>query len=671
MVRSKSFIYWIELAKRIVHHNKHMKKQLLFVFALLTCGALGAQVYLTQDFNGSGTALPAGWSFTVATNATAESDGWRRGTSTNLSSTSWAYPDNGTKILSTNDDDCDCDKSADRLIFPATDLTTALVPYLIYDQYYQAGTYQGATEISFIEVSTDAGATWTQLDEVAPNAIGGWQTVAYSLADYAGMNGVIVSILYDDDGGWLFGFGVDNASIQEQPQGFNVTVTDFIAAPVIAAVPTIYPASTVVAGRDMYFAVSLYNNLATELVSFDATVSNGTDEITESFDGVNLGWLQNTQIIFTGTIPCATGNNDYTVMLSNINGGVDDDGTDNVGEFGGINGVTLHPDKAVLVEEATGTWCGWCVRGTVMMESMYDLYPDNFVGITVHNADPMVLDAYDTWIGTQISGYPSIVADRDGTVYDPLDMENLVAEKASVAPAATLATASSLVGNNLTVDITATYNENLNGDYRLAVILTEDHLSGTAADWDQTNYYAGGPYGPMGGFQDLASPVADLTYDHVGRALIGTIDGEAGSLPASGTMGSSYSHSFTYTLDGTMNANYIKPVAVMINANSGEVVNVKVSEVTVSVQEVVTLDNSLIVYPNPSNGIINLQSNMANLGKANVRVYSSTGELVLSKQINNINSRNILDVQEFGSGLYTIVVDAAGFTASRRVTVSK
>jgi hypothetical protein len=648
-----------------------MKKQLLFVFALLTCGAMSAQVYLTQDFNGSGTALPAGWSFTVADNAADESDGWRRGTATNLSSTSWGYPDNGTKILSTNDDDCDCDKSADRLLFPATDLTTALVPYLIYDQYYQAGTYQGATEVSYIEVSTDGGTTWEELAEVAPNSIGDWQTVAYSLADYAGMSNVIVSVLYNDDGGWLFGFGIDNASISEQPQGFNVAVTDFIAAPMLEAVPTIYPAATVVAGRDMYFAITVYNSLATELVSFDATISNGVDEITESFDGVNLGWLNSAQIIFNGTLPAAEGNNDYTVMLSNINGGVDDDGTDNVGEFGGINGVTLHPDKGVLIEEATGTWCGWCVRGTVLMESMYETFPDNFIGIAVHNADPMVLDAYDTWIGTQINGYPSIIADRDGSVYDPLDMQNLIAEKASEAPAATLSTTSTLVGNNLTINVSALYNENLSGDYRFAVILTEDQMSGTAADWDQTNYYAGGGYGPMGGFEDEAGTVEGLMYNHVGRALIGGTDGQSGSLPASGTMGSTYDYSFNYTLDNTMNANYIKPVAVMLNANSGEVVNAKMSEVTVSVPESLTLDNTLIVYPNPSNGIINLLSNMPNAGQANVRVYASTGELVLNKQINNMNSRNILDVQEFGSGLYTVVVDAAGFTASRRVTVSK
>lgn len=58
----------------------------------------------------------------------------------------------------------------------------------------------------------------------------------------------------------------------------------------------------------------------------------------------------------------------------------------------------MHPDKKVWVEEATGTWCGWCPRGEVYMNYLYAKYPEHFVGIAVHQKDPM--ECKD-WIGQQ------------------------------------------------------------------------------------------------------------------------------------------------------------------------------------------------------------------------------------------------------------------------------
>lgn len=645
-----------------------MKKHLLFVFALLTCSALSAQVYLSEDFNGSGTTMPSGWSMETAD---ASSDGWLRDASGNLASQYWGYPDNGTKIMSTNDDNCDCDKSADRLIFPTVDLSSAAAPFVLFEKYFFAQTYSGSTESASLEISTDGGASWDVVSVIPGNDIQAWQTVAYSIADYVGEGDVIVSVVYNDDGGWMFGFGIDNASIQEQPQGLNVSVTTFDAAPLIDAVPTLYIESSVIVGRDIYFAVGLSNTNGEDIVSLDITVSNGSESVTESFSNLNLSWLGNTTVVLTDPIPAAAGNNDYTVTISNVNGGDDDDMSDNSNSTGGIAGVMLHPDKVVLIEEATGTWCGWCVRGTVMMDYMTENYSNNFIGIAVHNEDPMMVADYDSWIGGFIGGYPSSLADRDGSEYDPLDMESITVEKAVDAPAATIDVTHSLSGNTITINLTANYNENLNGDYRLNAILVEDHLSGSGSTWGQTNYYSGGPYGPMGGFEDEGSPVTGLFYDHVGRALVGGVDGDASSLPSSGTAGSSYNYSYTITKNASWNAGYLKTVGVMINNSTGEIVNAKMSSNALVVNEVTTLDNSLILYPNPSNGVFNLQSNMMNARKATVRVYSSTGELVLSRQIQDIRFQNTLDIQEFGSGLYTIVIDADGSSATRRVTVTK
>ncbi|MBL0315437.1 MAG: Omp28-related outer membrane protein [Flavobacteriales bacterium] len=645
-----------------------MKKQLLFVFALLTCSALSAQVYMSENFDGAGTTLPSGWSVTTAD---ATSDGWLRDVAANLASTSWGYPDNGTKIMSTNDDGCNCNKSADRLIFPSVDLSVATAPFLLFDQYYFAQTYQSITETAFIEVSTNGGTSWTQLSEVTANTTNGWQSVAFSLAAYAGQTNVTISVLYDDNGGWLYGFGIDNASVQEQPDGLNLAVSGFTAAPLIEAIPSLVNASQVVVGREIYFVVDVTNSSGDVINSFDITVTNGSQTVSQSFSAMGMNWLASESIVLDTPIAANSGNNNYSVTVSNINGGNDDNSADNSSSSTNIAGVTLHPDKAVVIEEATGTWCGWCPRGTVMMDYMSEAYPNNFIGIAVHNADPMVVSAYDTWIGGQINGYPSILADRDGVVYDPLDMEDQVVEKAQAAPSVTCGVTHSLSGSTLTVDVSATYNENLSGDYRFNVILVEDHITGSGGQWPQTNYYSGGGNGPMGAFDEAGASVSGIYYDHVGRALLGGTTGMASSLPASGTAGSTYTYQFTTTVDATWNLGWMKPVVLVINATTGEIVNAKFSELTIQVNEVPTLDNSLIVYPNPSNGIINIQSNMANVRQADVRVFSATGELVLNTQINDIRQQNILDVTEFGSGIYTIMIESEGHVATRRVTVSK
>ena len=78
--------------------------------------------------------------------------------------------------------------------------------------------------------------------------------------------------------------------------------------------------------------------------------------------------------------------------------------------------VYSQPVKRVLLEQHTGAWCGWCVDGTVKMDSILALHPDNVIGVKIHNGDSMfipeqsILSAQVTGLG--ISSYPSGTIDR-------------------------------------------------------------------------------------------------------------------------------------------------------------------------------------------------------------------------------------------------------------------
>ena len=111
---------------------------LVFIIAFL--GQASAQnVLLSEDFENG---LPAGW--TQQNNPS--SDGWLLGTNTQLQSEYWDITDHGN-IIATNDDECDCNKSADYLIMPVFNLNTVTGAILQFENYFDGGSLFGGTEI--------------------------------------------------------------------------------------------------------------------------------------------------------------------------------------------------------------------------------------------------------------------------------------------------------------------------------------------------------------------------------------------------------------------------------------------------------------------------------------------------------------------------------------------
>ena len=76
-------------------------------------------------------------------------------------------------------------------------------------------------------------------------------------------------------------------------------------------------------------------------------------------------------------------------------------------------------ERKVVVEELTGTACGWCPRGLVGMKMLRDLYGDRFIGVAVHQfnaTDPMYTPDYADidWSDGGSKGAPCCMIDRNG-----------------------------------------------------------------------------------------------------------------------------------------------------------------------------------------------------------------------------------------------------------------
>lgn len=254
------------------------------------------------------------------------------------------------------------------------------------------------------------------------------------------------------------------------------------------------------------------------------------------------------------------------LRLSWGDGGEDEGPADNIARITSEAVREVYYRKMV-VEEATGAWCGFCVRGIVGLREMKALYPNDFIGIAIHNSDSYVVEDYDKWIGMQINGYPACVINRNGQVYDPNFSElNTFFNRMPTVANAGISLKASVAGSKITFDADTRFLSNIdNADYRIIFVLVENKLP-----ISQSNYYSGGTYGPMGGFENMEDHCMVLV-DDVARGIYPSVNGFYGALPESIEKQHNYNYRFTADLPTYRNAENVEAVALLFNAITGEI----------------------------------------------------------------------------------------------------
>ena len=243
------------------------------------------------------------------------------------------------------------------------------------------------------------------------------------------------------------------------------------------------------------------------------------------------------------------------------------------------------------------------------MELMEQTYPDTWVGVAVHNGDPMVVTNYDQAIGAFISGYPSGLVNRYsfGGSYDvdpSLFEENYGLLINQVVPADVSISAAEFDPNTrqLQFKVNATFAGEIAKDFNVNAIIIENEVTGTTTGYDQVNYYAGGASGPMGGYEDLPATVLakDMVYQNVARALMSGWDGTSGIVANPTAEGGNYHYTYNYTVPAGENTDHLVIIGVVSDAVSGQVINVNKVDMNtaVTVKDVESLVD-FSVYPNP------------------------------------------------------------------------
>jgi len=623
-------------------------KKILLSAGIILSGFSFSQVILNEDFNGG---LPGTWTQTTS----ATDGGFIAGTAAQLSSAFWTIANaNSGGIVASNDDECNCNKSADRLISPAMNMSSITEASMSVDVFFNGATYQGATETGRMDVSIDGGATWTLLQNLT--AAADWTSIGADLSAYTGNADVRVSFLYGDDGGWVFGMALDN---------FNVSVPLENDASLDAVSLVRYA----LAGTNNTLQMAITNVGSNPITSITVDWNDGSANL-ETIS-VNIPPFSSNNINHPTPVNYATGvERAIDVDITSVNGGADADPTNNTGSTL-INTVSQLATKGVLLEEGTGTWCQWCPRGKVAMEYMTSTYP-NFIGIMVHNGDPMAVAAYDN--AANFGGYPSANVDRvllDQGVSQAAFESYYNARQGLIVPASLSASVSGS-GNSITIDAMATfYTEFSSANYRLGVILYEDGVTGTGNGYNQANAYAGGGNGVMGGYESLPNPVpaAQMVYDNVGRALLGTYNGQPGSVPTSITDGQQATHTFNYTIPAAFDRANLRGVVVLIDQATGEVVNAQKFLIAFAdLEEINTIDVN--VYPNPATEVINIEFEAENTDYS-LSITDVQGKVIYTQDYNNLSGGQVVTVPvaDFNAGNYFINLSKQGETFTRMFIV--
>ncbi|MCQ2266277.1 MAG: hypothetical protein MJZ40_01025 [Bacteroidaceae bacterium] len=267
---------------------------------------------------------------------------------------------------------------------------------------------------------------------------------------------------------------------------------------------------------------------------------------------------------FTASVPTGKEGKDlkYTLTINKLNG----EAVTPTSIEGKITVVTRQAKRLSVVEEFTGTGCGFCPRGWVGMGILKEEMADKAAVIAIHqynSNDPMYTTEYAT---PRFEGAPSCIIDRKGGECDPFYGPNdegikayTEAVNASSMPEVDMKLTAAFSSDMKTVTAKASteFLTDLKGS-SIVFVLTADGLTGTSASWKQSNYfvsYTAAEAGGLGtGLADFckggkyAQSTVTLVYDDVLLTSSWNSGGSVNRAPAFSTTATGAIEQSNYTL---------------------------------------------------------------------------------------------------------------------------
>jgi hypothetical protein len=213
--------------------------------------------------------------------------------------------------------------------------------------------------------------------------------------------------------------------------------------------------------------------------------------------------------------------------------------------------------RNAVIEDFTGTWCGWCPRVSYGIEQV-EAASDRVFAIAAHSGDNME-NSYSSALVSQFNpggSYPTAVINRDAVWTYP-EPDN-VAQATNLATGTTstgLSLNSMLVGNQLKVYVSSAFAQSTTGA-KLVVLVLEDGI--VASQGNYTSYYGG------------VDPIPQFEHNHTLRHSMTNVLGDA---IANTAANSKNQHVFDIPVPSLVNDRSKMTLVAMIVGSDNKVLN--------------------------------------------------------------------------------------------------
>jgi len=423
--------------------------------------------------------------------------------------------------------------------------------------------------------------------------------------------------------------------------------------------------------------------LAPSQININGKISNLSGNVINSF---NINWTINDGNIYSENINSVniepfTGTYNFThsvqanidnvdlynikVWVSDPNGNFDGN-NDNDTIYTTISGLSLIPDKNVLIEEGTGAWCGNCPAGAADIENILE-NNTNIFAAAIHISDAMEIDDGREVIEEYFPAFPRAAIDRvKFNDWDDVAISrNAWAGKCNIRKN-TIVPADINVSSNyisetrtLTVEVTANFYTVMNKEYRLNAYVIENEIPATGDGYEQNG--AGDDY----------------IHQHVLRAMLGGSWGTENSIPEQTENNGMYSHIYNFVLPDNHDFDNIQVYGLVQryseNSFDREIVNTEESDYSLTVNYLLNNDINLNVFPNPCNENINISAEFKQQKNIKIKIFDLTGKTVIQKDYYANQGKNLinLDINNIFAGLYFVEINVGNISYIRTISVIK
>lgn len=394
-----------------------------------------------------------------------------------------------------------------------------------------------------------------------------------------------------------------------------------VEAAAAAAAPLFYPNNT------NTYQILIYNNAANPVSNIELTTKVGDQNPvaqTFNFGSQSLPYGQG-GVLTVRNVACDKEGYNIPVIASvtKVNGQPNNDANPSAGFYVNCLAADNGYSRNVVVEEGTGTWCGWCPNGYTTMEALKEKYTDGTVILSaIHNDDPMEQASYAQWFNMYATGFPCGIVNRAGST----DIQEISGTEEYITffkslPAISKVSLTAENKDNTTLSLSADVEFCLPvkaNDFALSFALTEDGVG----PYDQTNYMTG-----LADYRDTEwyskpNPVS-LVFNDVARETK-DVFGIENSLPNALEAKKAASYSTTMSLATIANAaKTCKAMVYVINQTTGAIENAAVVDVApaAGVDDAVISESAVSITT--ANGGITVEGN-----EGLVEVYTVEGRKV-------------------------------------------